>query len=287
MPKRELLSEAERRHLLGIPVDRDGLVKLYTLDEKDIDLIRLRREDRNRLGLAVQLALMRHPGMTMGQAVQQSMGIPEELLSFIAGQLDLPAEAIGNYASREQTMTDHARELAAAFGLRNAVSSDIPFLIEAAASAAWASDKGLAIAAGMIKALRDAKILMPLVSTMERAGIAGRARARKRAMLALVADLTPDQLAKLDLLIVCDPDKSREASISAGMTPLRPAGVCRRGPEAWRDGTPDPAGRDARLLKFRSCPERGLRVGRAVFCVRSPGPRGATLFGRLRAGPGA
>lgn len=220
MSKRELLSEAERRHLLGIPVDRDGLVKLYTLDEKDIDLIRLRREDRNRLGLAVQLALMRHPGMTMGQAVQQSMGIPEELLSFIAGQLDLPAEAIGNYASREQTMTDHARELAAAFGLRNAVSSDIPFLIEAAASAAWASDKGLAIAAGMIKALRDAKILMPLVSTMERAGIAGRARARKRAMLALVADLTPDQLAKLDLLIVCDPDKSREASISAGMTPL-------------------------------------------------------------------
>lgn len=218
MSKRELLSEAERAHLLAIPVDRDALVRLYSFDQRDIDLIRLRREDRNRLGIALQLALLRHPGMTLAQALHQSMalhpsmGIPEELVSFIAEQLDLPTAAIGNYAHREQTMTDHARELNLAFGWRHAVRSDIPFLIEAAASAAWSSDKGPVIVAGMIKSLRQAKILLPLVSTIERAGLAGRARARKSAMLALVAELTLEQLAKLDLLMVSDPEK--------GVTPL-------------------------------------------------------------------
>ncbi|AFL49733.1 hypothetical protein ABIE78_004491 [Sinorhizobium fredii] len=60
MRKHELLSEAEREQLLGIPIDRDDLARLYTLEPHDIDQVRLRREDRNRLGVALQLALFRH-----------------------------------------------------------------------------------------------------------------------------------------------------------------------------------------------------------------------------------
>jgi TnpA family transposase len=204
MPKHELLSDAEREQLLGIPTERDDLARLYTFEPMDIDLIRLRREDRNRLGIGLQLALFRHPGTTLAQLLNRVTGLPEELLSFIAEQLGMPAEAIEDYAAREQTMTDHARELAAALGLRGPARTDIPFMIEMAANAAWPTDKGVVIAAGVIDALRQAKILLPSISTIERAGIAGRARARKQAMHAVLSSLGPDQLAKLDALFVTD-----------------------------------------------------------------------------------
>uniref|UniRef100_UPI000567368B DUF4158 domain-containing protein n=1 Tax=Rhizobium fredii TaxID=380 RepID=UPI000567368B len=66
MRKHELLTEAERVQLLGVPTERDDLARLYTFERRDLDLIRLRREDRNRLGLALQLALFRHPGVGSG-----------------------------------------------------------------------------------------------------------------------------------------------------------------------------------------------------------------------------
>jgi hypothetical protein len=62
------------------------------------------------------------------------------------------------------------------------------------------------IAAGVITAMRQAKILLPSISTIERAGIAGRARARKQTMHALLSGLGMDQIAKLDGLFGVDPD---------------------------------------------------------------------------------
>ena len=70
MRKHELLNEAEREQLLGFPTSRDDLARLYTFEPHDLDLIRLRRENRNRLGVAVQLALFRHPGMTLAQILR-------------------------------------------------------------------------------------------------------------------------------------------------------------------------------------------------------------------------
>lgn len=211
MRKHELLSQAEREQLLGIPTERDDLARLYTFEPADLDLIRLRRENRNRLGTALQLALFRHPTMTLAQVLNGSR-LPEELVSFIAEQLDIPADTLADYAAREQTMTDHARELAAVLGLRGAIGTDVALMIDAAAKAAWATDNGIVIAGGVIDALRQARILLPSVSTIERAGIAGRARARKQAAHALLADLRPEQLDALDRLLVTDPSK--------GTTPL-------------------------------------------------------------------
>ena len=53
MPKYEPPSDAEREQLLGIPTERDDLARLYTFEPMDIELIRLRREDRNRLGIGL------------------------------------------------------------------------------------------------------------------------------------------------------------------------------------------------------------------------------------------
>ncbi len=206
MRKHELLSGAERERLVGIPSERDELARLYTFEASDLDLIRSRREDRNRLGFALQLALFRHPGTTLAQVLNRSARLPAELVGFLAEQLDIRTDTLADYAGRDQTMTDHARELTVLLDLRAPTHSDIPFMIEAAAAAAWSTDKGMVIAAGVIDALRGSQILLPSISTIERASIAGRARARKQAMHALLRSVGANQLDQLDALFVADPD---------------------------------------------------------------------------------
>src|SRR3546814_2007253 len=132
--------------------------------------------------------------------MQDKGAIPHDLAAFVAEQLGLHVTDLANYAERDQTMTDHARELAMRAGLRGATHVDIPFMIEAARKTAWATDKGMTIANGVVTALRDARILLPSISTIERASIAGRARARRQAAYALIADLSVEQVHTLDRL---------------------------------------------------------------------------------------
>ena len=109
-------------------------------------------------------------------------------------------------------MTDHARILAAALGLRPASAADLPFMIEAAAQSAWSTDRGQPIVAGIIAALRAEKIILPAPAVIERAAIAGRARARKRAADALLAGVSAAQIAKLDELLAVDPTLEGDAA---------------------------------------------------------------------------
>jgi len=72
MDKNRLLGDAERRALIGIPEERDQLVRLYTFEADDLALIAERRDDANQLGVALQIALLRHPGMTLAGWLQGS-----------------------------------------------------------------------------------------------------------------------------------------------------------------------------------------------------------------------
>src|SRR3546814_17052309 len=66
--------------------------------------------------------------------------------------------------------------------------------------------------AGITEALRASCITLPAPSVIERAGIAGRARARQRTYDALLAGVPVDSLAKLDAVLIVDP--------RTGLTPL-------------------------------------------------------------------
>ncbi|MEP6869070.1 MAG: Tn3 family transposase [Novosphingobium sp.] len=208
--KHELLTDSEREQLIGIPTDRDQLARLYTFEPADIEIIGVRREKRNWLGAALQLAVLRHPGTSLAQLLQNQGEVPQELLAFVAAQLGLNPAVLADYAARDQTMTDHARELATRLGVRNPVRSDIPMMIDAAAKAAWPTDKGFIVASGVVAGLRSAGILLPSISTIERASIAGRARARKQAAQALVSAITPEQVLALDALF----DETDSESVS-------------------------------------------------------------------------
>jgi TnpA family transposase len=201
LARRQLLTDEERNTLLGIPTEPDALARCFTLSQADQELVAGRRGDANRLGYATQLALLRHPGTALANLDQP----PEALVAWLAAQLDTPASAFAAYARRPQTMTDHARQLAARLGLRPPVATDLPLMIEAAAQAAWSTDRGEPIAAAVVAALRDAGVILPAAAVIERAAIAGRARARKRAAGALLHGLTPAQVAAVEGLLAADP----------------------------------------------------------------------------------
>ena len=66
MPRRSLLSVAERENLIAMPDTEDQLIRHYTFSESDLSLIRQHRGAANRLGFAVQLCYMRYPGIALG-----------------------------------------------------------------------------------------------------------------------------------------------------------------------------------------------------------------------------
>ncbi len=66
MPRRSILSAAERESLLALPDAKDELIRHYTFNETDLSVIRQRRGAANRLGFAVQLCYLRFPGTFLG-----------------------------------------------------------------------------------------------------------------------------------------------------------------------------------------------------------------------------
>ena len=62
MASRRLAPASMRENLLGIPSDIGSSERNYVLPDEDLDLIATRRRPETRLGLAVHIALLRHPG---------------------------------------------------------------------------------------------------------------------------------------------------------------------------------------------------------------------------------
>jgi TnpA family transposase len=66
MPRRELLSPAQREALLALPTDEGELIRHYSLGADDLHLVRQHRGSNNQLGFAIQLCYLRFPGRSLG-----------------------------------------------------------------------------------------------------------------------------------------------------------------------------------------------------------------------------
>lgn len=91
-----------------------------------------KRGARNQLGFAVQLCLLWYPrfGLRLNEAP------PQEMLAFLAGQLQVSPHAFQDYSQRPQTRLDHAAELFACRNLRFAMQEDWRLMLNVAAEAA-------------------------------------------------------------------------------------------------------------------------------------------------------
>ena len=153
--------------------DHVSIIRNYTLASEDLDIIGKRRGAVNRLGIAAHLALLRHPGF----GLRVNSDVPEAVLNYLAVQLELSPHVFETYGQRAQTRTDHSSTAAEYLGLQPFARGDIAHAIELAARAAMRSDRGETIARSLMDSLKADRFILPLPDTLERSGLAGRARA--------------------------------------------------------------------------------------------------------------
>ena len=109
MPRRSILSAAERESLLAFPDTEEDLIRHYTFTEPDMSAIRQRRGNHNRLGFAVQLCYLRYPGFGLPTDAEP----PTPLLSIVGRQLHIDPNIWPQYAERPETRREHLAETGA------------------------------------------------------------------------------------------------------------------------------------------------------------------------------
>jgi hypothetical protein len=111
------LNPEQRHELTHIPPDLSDreIARYYTFTEKERELINHRRRASNRLGFAVQLALLKFPGRTLMEVKE----VPKPVLAAIAEQVGVPASAFTSYGERENTLYEHLDELRRECGFRS------------------------------------------------------------------------------------------------------------------------------------------------------------------------
>ena len=85
MARPQRLNETQIAELFDPPTEQRDLVRHFTLSEADLGAIRRCRGDHNRLGYALMLCYLRHPG----RALRSGERPPPALLAFVAEQIGI------------------------------------------------------------------------------------------------------------------------------------------------------------------------------------------------------
>ena len=169
----------------------------YTLSAADLVAIRRCRGDHNRLGHAVMLCYLRHPGRPLHTGEQP----PAALLAFLAEQIDVLPDCLGEYLAAERNRQRHAIELQQRLGLRAFGARP------AAALAQWLlphaiEDERLAhLAALVVEECRRRRIVVPSSLTLERLCVEVRHQARREVHRRLTDGLSTEQRRRLEALV--------------------------------------------------------------------------------------
>jgi TnpA family transposase len=218
MPRRSILSATERASLLALPESQDDLIRFYTFNESDMALIRQRRGDANRIGFAVQLALLRYPGYALGNDMQ----LPGPIIEWIARQVRAEASTWAKYGERDETRREHFQELRAYLGLSAFGLSDFRLLVQTLTDLAMQTDKGVLLAEHALETLRQRRVILPALTVVERACAEAITRANRRIYRAFIGPLHDHHRHRLDDLLRVKPDSSLTWLMWLRQSPLKP-----------------------------------------------------------------
>lgn len=201
MPRRSVLSVAEKESLFAWPVEEVTWVRLCTVSPVEIGWIGERRGDVSRLGFAVQLCVLRERGLILPPSVEP----PVEMLESLAESLDLPQERLWEkwqeYRSQKITWRKHWQDLLSLMGWEVFGREAIRPTLKALAADALQSGRGLPVAQKLVDTLRQQRIVLPSVDVIERLCAQALTAAQRQVYVQLGGSLDGEKQRKLEKLL--------------------------------------------------------------------------------------
>lgn len=208
MPAKTILSSGQRSAIFDPPNDRELVERFYTLGPDDLVQVCRRRRGANRIGYAVQLCYLRHPGRALAPGEMP----PAATLTLLCGQMGGDPTEFESYAARGPTLRGHRAEIEALLGLRTFERFDLRAMLAVGIGVAASNDRGETIVSVMVERLRTARVVAPAASALERVALIARAQARRAVYSGLIRDCTPEQETRLERLT----DASEEGRTGLG-----------------------------------------------------------------------
>ena len=196
MARPQRLSEAQIAELFDPPTEQRDLVRHFTLSEADLGAIRRCRGDHNRLGYALMLCYLRHPG----RALRSGERPPPALLAFVAEQIGIFPDAVDGYLAAERNRQRHAVECQEQLGLRPFGKRAAAELASALLPQAIEDDRLARLAELVMETCRQHRIVVPSPAALERLCAELRHQARPEVYRRLTDGLTAEQRRRLDAL---------------------------------------------------------------------------------------
>ena len=271
----DLLTPEQRAAFVRIPddlADRE-IARYYTFTPDDLAVIKRRRRAANKLGFAVQLAVLRFPGRT----ITELPSIPARLLAYIAQQVGVDGAIFAHYGMRENTIYEHLDEIRAVFGFRNYDWRAMRQLMRHLLPLAMESDRPIPLIEAALDRLRSMKVIAPGMTTLEQLIVRTLRHGEQRVQQLLLQPLTAEHTAALDALLCAKTGRGRQSRIT-DLQWLRLPLVSHRRHNWSTSSTGSP------FCTASSC-RRSIRGCIAIACCSSRGGVDAMGQGRWPASP--
>jgi TnpA family transposase len=199
MRGKELLTPEQRNMFMSIPDDitEHDMEIHYTFTSEDLEFINKHRRDHNRLGIALQLAVLRYPGWTLFQI----KNVPNHVLAFVSKQIKVSPQEYIQYAQRVATRNEHLEELRQHYGYQNLTFRTYRMIGQHTLKQALENGNTNYLLQSTIEELRKQKIILPVMTTIERIVWEARNRAEEHIFKSVVLTLNEVQKQRLDKLL--------------------------------------------------------------------------------------
>ena len=192
------LSEAERLRFNSFPSDLSGedLIGFFTLSRTDLLQIPANASTANRLGFALQLVLLRFLGFHLSEL----SSVPSAIIDFAASQIEVESDQFSFYGEREQTRSDHQRQIEKYLGYRSATQDDLKFVTEWLTMRSLEHDRPILLLQLLCEHLQSERIVRPGLTILAKIVGAARERAEQeiyRMLTPLLDEFQTQELNKL------------------------------------------------------------------------------------------
>ena len=206
----EILTKEQRLEFTNLAgsISEEEIAAYYTLSSADIEIVNRHRRDHNRLGFALQLCMLRHPGWPLSIVKE----IPARVLGYVAGQIGADPCTYQLYWQREATALEHMDEIRQQYGYKVFDKQVSMALSEILISGAMENGNSMHLINLAISVLRKNMVILPGMSTIESIVWESRKDAEEKIYGIINGCLTGVQKTKLDeLLTLKDGNKTKLA----------------------------------------------------------------------------